>query len=526
MNKSIKEKLINFPPIYYITLSDSVNRQKLFEEQFFLNGIKNVNMVEAYDGRKINYCEENDIVGGQYFHQMDSGQISATISHLKAISEWYYNSNSEYAIFFEDDMSIESVNDWNFTWDEFISILPENWKTIQLSLIKDNIKQDDMKLNSRNWWNWSAGTYLIRRNYAKELIDHFYKDNKYFLQIKDHNDIIPCIEYCLFSLANTDAYTIPFFYENTNFVSTFYQHFIEQTHKGFQVDSSNYVKYWWKIKGQDKNLDDFKLIKNKLKNFPSINFISIEESQDRRDILLEMFEKHGIYNATPHIYKKYKDEDHKIIEGPIINDISKGPVTSHLKTIKAWYEDTDEEYTFICEDDISFDTVQYWNFTWDEFFNSLPEDWKIIQLCLTREHMFYFFDPEVTLRGRVFCDYGAYAYLISRKHAEKLLKNYYSNDYFHLEYKGNDKEHREREKDSRAFLFPHAENLIYSNFGANNYVFPLFVENISFKSVWNTKNNTGHLNDWLYSHSHNEIINWWTTTGQNKNINELSYKKS
>ena len=547
MNKSIKEKLINFPPIYYITLSDSVNRQKLFEEQFFLNGIKNVNMVEAYDGRKINYCEENNIVGGQYLHQMDSGQIAATISHLKAISEWYYNSNSEYAIFFEDDMLIESVNDWNFTWDEFISILPENWKTIQLSLIKDNIKQDDMKLIQRDiinlftpFENWSAGSYLIRRNYAKELIEYFYQNKKYFLQIKNNNyhslysikeygktlPLLPLIEHCLFALANTNAYTIPLFYENTNFESTFYPHFIQNSHKGFQVDSSNYVKNWWKTKGKDKSLDDFKLIKNKLKNFPSINFISIEESQDRRDILLEMFEKHGIYNATPHIYKKYKDEDHKIIEGPIINDISKGPVTSHLKTIKAWYEDTDEEYTFICEDDISFDTVQYWNFTWDEFFNSLPKDWKIIQLCLTRENMFYFFDPEVTLRKRVFCDYGAYAYLISRKHAEKLLKNYYSNDYFHLEYKGNDKEHREREKDSRAFLFPHAENLIYSNFGDNNYVFPLFVENISFKSVWNTKNNTGYLNDWLYSHSHNEIINWWTTTGQNKNINELSYKKS
>ena len=44
----------------------------------------------------------------------------------------------------------------------------------------------------------------------------------------------------------------------------------------------------------------------KTKNFPPLNFISIEESQDRRDILLEMFKKHGIYNATPHIYKKYK----------------------------------------------------------------------------------------------------------------------------------------------------------------------------------------------------------------------------
>lgn len=255
----MKDKLINFPEVYYVSLSDSTDRQQSFKNQFLLNDFQNIKMIEAYDGRKNNYTEKNDIVDGVYFYQLDSGQIAATISHLRAISYWYFNSNSEYAIFFEDDMSIGSINYWNFDWNHFISILPENWKVIQLSLIKDEIKEIDMKLNCRVWWNWSAGSYLISRNYAEELINFYYQHGKYFLKIKDEDGTIPCIEQCLFSMAKYDAYTIPLFYENINFASTFYQHFIESTHKGPQVDSSNYVKYWWKIKGKEITLDDLKL---------------------------------------------------------------------------------------------------------------------------------------------------------------------------------------------------------------------------------------------------------------------------
>ena len=724
----MKNKLTNFPPVYYISLSDSIDRQQSFENQFLLNGIENVKMIEAYDGRETNYCIQNDTVDGIYFHQMDSGGIAAAISHLKAIEEWYNSSDSEYAIFFEDDMAIQSANDWNFTWEDFVSALPKDWKAIQLSLIKElGIEDSDMKLNQREWWNWSAGSYLIRRNYAKELIEHFLQENKYYLKIKDHDELIPSIEYCLFSLANVDAYTIPLFYENTNFVSTFYQHFIEQTHKGSQIDSSNYVKYWWKIKGQDKNLDElihmeniqddksmkivqigtnkanddlsnyllsnydelkfglfvdanilhiddikncyskfknieignvaiktplqnqntltiyyhtnehphysmascdiehikkhmtwcphlqggeiksfevdcitleellekhsiyeidwlyldvegidaeilltfdwskYKIkrvefehlhlgyyksaIKNmmigmgyvqvdslheydwafenkniifeteKLKNFPSVNFVSIEESQERRDILYEMFEEYGIQKVTPHIYKRYSDEDHKIIEGPLINHTGKGVVTSHLKAIREWYESTDEEYTFICEDDFSFDSVKYWNFTWQDFFDSLPQDWNIIQLCLIREDMFCFFNPEVKLRSRCWCDWSNCAYLISRKHAENLIKNYYPDDFIHLEYKGTDKELREKEENFYWFIFPHVENIIYSpleEVQGGIYTFPLFVENVSFKSTW-----SGRDDNWLNRYSRDEIMNWWKTKGRNKILNDL-----
>ena len=133
----------------------------------------------------------------------------------------------------------------------------------------------------------------------------------------------------------------------------------------------------------------------------------------------------------------------------------------------------------ICEDDFSFDSVKYWNFTWEEFFRQLPQDWNLIQLCLIREDMFCFFNPEVKIRNRCWCDWSASAYLISRKHAENLIKNYYPDDFIHLEYKGNDKEFREREDNSLFFCLPSVENIVYSHLeGVQGgiYTFPLFVK--------------------------------------------------
>jgi hypothetical protein len=109
----------------------------------------------------------------------------------------------------------------------------------------------------------------------------------------------------------------------------------------------------------------------KLKNFPPINFISVDKSEDRRNLLYEKFANYNLTNIRPHIFEVYNDEDHHYIGESFreLNGIGRGPTTSHLKAIKDWYFDTEEEYAFFCEDDISFDTVKYWNFTWEEFFN-------------------------------------------------------------------------------------------------------------------------------------------------------------
>ena len=264
----------------------------------------------------------------------------------------------------------------------------------------------------------------------------------------------------------------------------------------------------------------------KLKNFPSVNFISIEESQDRRDLLYKNFKKFGITNITPHIYKKYNDNDHSIIEGSLqLHSSGRGPVTSHLKAIKEWYENTDEEYTFFCEDDLSFDSLECWNFTWEEFFNKLPDDWDCVQLCLVRESMFEFSfpDTEFKFRHRCFDDWSGCAYLIHRRHAKNLIDNYHPNESIHLEYKGIDREYRVGLIDAYWFLLPQIENLIYSCFGyscfdnGRVYSFPLFLENvIDFQSTWQDFD-TNLVN----KNSYHQVLDWWKTRGKNFTLQQL-----
>ena len=106
-------KFKNFPPVYYISLEDSYERQKSMNLQLDLLGIESKTMVTAYDGKIVDY-HHNEIVDGMYFHQMDSGQIAVVMSHLKAIKEWYYHSDTSYAIFLEDDMTFETSRYWKF----------------------------------------------------------------------------------------------------------------------------------------------------------------------------------------------------------------------------------------------------------------------------------------------------------------------------------------------------------------------------------------------------------------------------
>lgn len=297
-------------------------------------------------------------------------------------------------------------------------------------------------------------------------------------------------------------------------------------------EMQDYLLCWWnnRIRKIQEKVNQVLISKTipKLKDFPSINFISIEESEDRRKFLYQQFEEYGLTNITPHIYKRYNDDDHKIIGGPLeLHSSGRGPVTSHLKAIKEWYQNTDEPYTFFCEDDLSFESVKYWNFTWSEFFSRLPSDWSCIQLCLVREEMFLFSDygsgpGEIRMRLRYYDDWSGCAYLISRKHAKNLIDNYYPNDYIILEYMGIDKMERVEQKSSYYFLLPQIENLIYSYFvkgdnGYQIYSFPLFLENTNmFQSTW-VNRFPGNVNAVSYL----QILEWWKNVGKDMKLEQL-----
>ena len=259
-------KLNNFPPVYYISLEDQYKRQNSMNLQLDLLGIENKTMVIAYDGRIIDY-KDNELVEGLYFNQMDSGQIAVVMSHIKAIKKWYYDTTTPYAIFFEDDMTLQTSEYWNFCWDDVMNNLPKNWKVIQFSLIKENgVNEDDMKLQPRNWYNWSAGSYMITREYAKILIDEYCDEDRYKLKINKDLRLIPLVENVIYISAGKDAYTFPLFAEDTKHLSTFYPNLIKDTHKGGQIQCSQFILEWWKKNGKIFELQSYKIKENEIKN--------------------------------------------------------------------------------------------------------------------------------------------------------------------------------------------------------------------------------------------------------------------
>jgi FkbM family methyltransferase len=256
-----------------------------------------------------------------------------------------------------------------------------------------------------------------------------------------------------------------------------------------QMDDQNYYASEIKI--------EFEKIENNLEDFPSVYCISLEESSDRRTYLNNKFKN---YNIKPNflISRRYSESNDNIVGKYVqsLNDGTKGCCVSHLKMIKYWYDNTDEEYAFFCEDDLSLETVDYWNFNWQQFIERLPDDIDCIQLFTIRNEYDTF-----ELRPRYWDDWGATAYILTREGAKKIIDTYIKGDTYVLEIPNQE-------------VMPLIENIIFSSV-INTYTIPLFVENISFKSTFEHQDDDvieGHKNN--HKISHDLILNMWKSKKQ------------
>jgi hypothetical protein len=203
-------KFKNFPTAYYLSLEESIERQKNIENEFLKYNIKLNPIISK------RFSESNDKIFGKHLNQLNSGTAGCCVSHLKAIKDWYDNYNDDYAFFCEDDLSLETVKYWNFSWDQFIENVPKDYDCIQLLTIRKNF--DTFTIRERYWDDWAATAYIIRREYAKKIIDTYIKEDTFNLEIPNV-EVMPLIENILFTIGKT--YTIPLFVENTEFDSTF-----------------------------------------------------------------------------------------------------------------------------------------------------------------------------------------------------------------------------------------------------------------------------------------------------------------
>jgi len=240
------------------------------------------------------------------------------------------------------------------------------------------------------------------------------------------------------------------------------------------------------------------MIANKLEYFPKVYYISLEESIDRQNLLNQQFSQYNISSVYPIISKRFSECDDKI-RGELLETLdsgTRGTIISHLKAIKKWYEECDDDYAFFCEDDVSFELVKYWNFTWKEFIDNLPDDAECVHLATVRP-----FYENVNLREKSHDDWSATAYIITRDYAKKIIDRHIFGDVYDVTIPGN--------------FIPMPENVLFFGHG-KVYSIELFVENIDIPTTFKEfDGQKGHHNE-----SYDFVVNWWKENG-----NKVSLKK-
>ena len=236
-----RNKFKDLPPIFVISYETCKNRRKALERQFHGFGIKNykINITTKDD-------DDSNLVSGKYVHQLSKCTVNNTVSHIKAIKDWYYNYNTEHALFFEDDISLETSEYWNFTWDDFMNCLPNKWDCIQLVCLEH--KLNEVKLIKRDKDFWSVTGYLLNRNYAKHLIDEY---GNFHFEIKNSFSI-PDGEALIYMSGLT--YSIPLFIENTKLESVIRTKEIDNDGIEMHLHSSRFVLNWWKKNGEKADI--------------------------------------------------------------------------------------------------------------------------------------------------------------------------------------------------------------------------------------------------------------------------------
>ena len=237
---------------------------------------------------------------------------------------------------------------------------------------------------------------------------------------------------------------------------------------------------------------------HKLEGLPAIYWLNLDADENRRFYMEEQFKYWKVENHTRIAgYDAREDDPSEHLKGRVPDNVSPaelGCCMSHLKAIKHFYEETDDEYCMILEDDVDFSTVKYWNFTWREFIGYLPYDWDCVQMTTITTG-----DIHVKLHLKFINDFSAAAYLISRHHAAKILKHHIRGDKYKL--------------DNGVVPRAVSEDVILET--GKTYTIPLFLYNLEFGSTIHQE----HIGV-FHQGPHAALTNYWQQQGASANIGE------
>ena len=238
----------------------------------------------------------------------------------------------------------------------------------------------------------------------------------------------------------------------------------------------------------------------KLKSLAPVYYINLD-GQEERKIYMENQLKYWEVENYERIsaYDGREDDLSDILFGKYPSDMSGGEigcVTSHLNAMKRFIDTSDAPYAIMMEDDCSLDLVQFWNFTWKDFYTSFPYDWDVVQIAIICTG-----DIHVKLHKRFVNDFSTACYVITRHHAEKVLRLHVRGSKYKL--------------DNGVKPRPVADDLIY-NSGAS-YACPIFLYKIELGSSIHEE----HI-EIFHRGSHDGLRELWSTRGGDITIDMLS----
>ena len=237
----------------------------------------------------------------------------------------------------------------------------------------------------------------------------------------------------------------------------------------------------------------------KLQNFGPIYCINLDEQPERWDYMEQQFEYWELsdYHRVS-AYDGREDDLGDILKGRYPEHMTSGEVgcvTSHLKAIKHWYETSDSPYAIIMEDDCNLDTVRYWNFTLQDAVSRFPYDWDLVQLAIICTG-----DVHVKIHKRFVNEFSTACYVITRHHAEKMIRLHCRGDKYKL--------------DNGVRPRPVADDLLYNS--GNSYSIPFLLYKIELGSSIHPD----HI-DTFHKGNHQAIMNFWETSGASFTIDDL-----
>ena len=237
--------------------------------------------------------------------------------------------------------------------------------------------------------------------------------------------------------------------------------------------------------------------KGKLRNFPHVYYVNLDNRTDRKEYMEKQFEFWRLdftrVSSSKYAASKAKEWGADKVTGKVTGMPAYvvGNAVTHLEFMKDWLNTSTDPWLLLMEDDYDLNLFQYWNFNWDYLMNRIPYDWDCLHIGYeSTKFIPFFLHPKLnhTYFGPV---------ILQRDYVEKILDLHSDGDKWNFEKVLGDKKFN-KSAGTVDYFIGHT---------GRTYCIPLITTNDTLTSG----ENGVMINRIHHKHSRRAYYHWWMT---------------